>query len=80
MIYLDSAATTLEKPAAVRCAMARAVNAMSSPGRGSHRATRLAEEMDYTCRTAAAELFGVEDESNVVFTGCLLYTSPSPRD
>lgn len=69
MIYLDSAATTLEKPAAVRCAMARAVNAMSSPGRGSHRATRLAEEMDYTCRTAAAELFGVEDESNVVFTG-----------
>ena len=61
MIYLDSAATTLEKPAAVRCAMARAVNAMSSPGRGSHRATRLAEEMDYTCRTAAAELAGWTD-------------------
>ena len=69
MIYFDSAATTLEKPPSVRQAMARAVNTMSSPGRGSHQATRLAEETDYTCRTAAAELFGVEDESHVVFTG-----------
>ena len=68
MIYFDSGATTLEKPASVRCAMARAVNTMSSPGRGSHQATRLAEETDYACRTAAAKLFGVEDESNVIFT------------
>ena len=68
MIYLDSGATTLEKPQSVRSAMARAVNTMSSPGRGSHQATRLAEETDYACRTAAAQLFGVEDESNVVFT------------
>ena len=68
MIYFDSGATTLEKPASVRCAVARAVNTMSSPGRGSHQATRLAEETDYACRTAAAALFGVEDESNVVFT------------
>ena len=68
MIYFDSGATTLEKPASVRWAMARAVNTMSSPGRGSHQATRLAEEPDYACRTAAARLFGVEDESNVIFT------------
>ena len=68
MIYFDSGATTLEKPASVRCAMARAVNTMSSPGRGSHQATRLAEETDYTCRAAAAKLFGVADESNVIFT------------
>lgn len=68
MIYFDSGATTLEKPATVRWAMARAVNTMSSPGRGSHQATRLAEETDYACRTAAARLFGVEDESNVIFT------------
>ena len=68
MIYFDSGATTLEKPRAVRCAMARAVNTMSSPGRGSHQATQLAEETDYACRAAAAKLFGVEDESNVVFT------------
>ena len=68
MIYFDSGATTLEKPASVRWAMARAVNTMSSPGRGSHQATRLAEETDYACRTAVARLFGVEDESNVIFT------------
>ena len=68
MIYFDSGATTLEKPASVRWAMARAVNTMSSPGRDSHQATRLAEETDYACRTAAARLFGVEDESNVIFT------------
>lgn len=68
MIYFDSGATTLEKPVSVRWAMARAVNTMSSPGRGSHQATRLAEETDYACRTAAARLFGVEDESNVIFT------------
>ena len=68
MIYFDSGATTLEKPASVRWAMARAVNTMSSPGRGSHQATRLAEETDYACRTAAARLFGVEDEANVIFT------------
>ena len=68
MIYFDSGATTLEKPASVRWAMARAVNTMSSPGWGSHQATRLAEETDYACRTAAARLFGVEDEANVIFT------------
>lgn len=68
MIYFDSGATTLEKPAFVRLAMARAVNTMSSPGRGSHQATQAAEETDYACRRAAAELFGVEDEANVIFT------------
>ena len=33
MIYLDAGATTLEKPACVREAMARAVQTMTSPGR-----------------------------------------------
>ena len=37
MIYLDSAATTLQKPSAVPAAMARAVQRMASPGRGGHR-------------------------------------------
>lgn len=68
MIYLDSAATTLEKPESVGRAMAAAVRTMTSPGRGSSASTRLAEETDYQCRKAAAELFGVEDASRVVFT------------
>ena len=68
MIYLDSAATTLEKPETVRRAVAQAVNHMSSPGRGSHQATRLAEETDCLCRSEAAALFGLGDPSRVVFT------------
>ena len=68
MIYLDSAATTLEKPESVRRTVAQAVNRMSSPGRGSHQATRLAEETDFLCRSEAAALFGLGDPSRVIFT------------
>ena len=69
MIYLDAGATTLQKPERVRRAMYSAVAAMSSPGRGSYPATRLAEETDFQCRSLAAELFDVEDPARVVFTG-----------
>ena len=68
MIYLDAGATTLQKPERVRRAMYDAVAAMSSPGRGSYPATRLAEETDFRCRSLAAELFGVDDPARVVFT------------
>lgn len=68
MIYLDAGATTLQKPERVRRAMYNAVAAMSSPGRGSYPATRLAEETDFQCRALAAELFGVDDPARVVFT------------
>ena len=40
MIYLDAAATTLEKPPQVRQAMAQAAAELSTPGRGSHPAGR----------------------------------------
>ena len=69
MIYFDAGATTLEKPAAVRHAMARAVATMSSPGRGNYPASRQAEETAYQCRSEAAELFGMDSPENVVFTG-----------
>lgn len=68
MIYLDNAATTLQKPAAVSQAMARAVKTMSSPGRGGHSATRMAEETAFACREEASALFGVENPENVIFT------------
>ena len=42
MIYLDSGATTLEKPPAVARAMAQAVGEMSSPGRGNYPASQKA--------------------------------------
>ena len=68
MIYLDNAATTLQKPDAVGRAMARAVHTMSSPGRGGHSATRMAEKTAFACRMEAAALFGMTNPENVVFT------------
>lgn len=68
MIYLDAGATTLEKPASVRRAVEEAVHTMSSPGRGSYPASRLAEETAFSCRMEAAELFGVSSPEQVVFT------------
>ena len=68
MIYLDSAATTLQKPPAVARAAARAVSHLASPGRGGHRPAMEAAETAFTCRRAAAELFRVPDPEQVVFT------------
>lgn len=68
MIYLDSGATTLEKPPSVARAMAAAVGTMSSPGRGNYPASRLAESTAYACREAAAELFDVPNPERVIFT------------
>ena len=68
MIYLDSGATTLEKPPSVARAMARAVGEMSSPGRGNYPASRRAAQVAYDCREAAAELFHVPAPEQVIFT------------
>ena len=53
MIYLDSAATTFQKPPSVAAAMAEAMATMSSPGRGGHRAAMLAADTAFaiTVRT-----------------------------
>lgn len=68
MIYLDSAATTLQKPPAVAQAMAGAVKACASPGRGGHPPAMAAAEVAYQCRLEAGELLGVSDPERVVFT------------
>lgn len=68
MIYLDSAATTLQKPAAVAAASARAINTLASPGRGGHRPAMEAAETAFACREAAARLFHVDNPERVVFT------------
>ena len=67
MIYLDSAATTFQKPLSVSYAMQRAMRTMSSPGRGGYAAARAAETA-FRCRSLAAELFGVPSPEQVVFT------------
>lgn len=68
MIYLDSAATTLQKPPAVYWAVESAMKHCASPGRGGHRPAMLAADAAFACRQAAAELFHVSDPENVVFT------------
>lgn len=68
MIYLDSAATTLEKPASVAKATAHAITHLASPGRGGHPAAMKAGEVLFRCRERAAQLFDVEDPDRVVLT------------
>ena len=68
MIYLDSAATTFQKPRSVRAAVMQAMQSMSSPGRGSYAAARRAEELLFRTRVLAAELFGAAEPERVVFT------------
>jgi cysteine desulfurase family protein len=68
MIYLDNAATTLQKPPSVAKNAAWAIGHLSSPGRGSYSAAMSAAETAFECRTAAAELFNVKNPENVVFT------------
>lgn len=68
MIYLDSAATTMQKPHAVSVAMCRAMEMMASPGRGSHQPAMLAAETVFRCREKAAQLFDVAQPDQVVLT------------
>ncbi len=68
MLYFDSAATTLQKPASVAGAVARAIAGMTTPGRGDYPASRRAADMVLALRTEAAEYFGVSEPENVVLT------------
>lgn len=68
MIYLDSSATTLQKPPAVAAAVVRAMETMSSPGRGGYESAMLAAETVFACRSEIGEMFGVKEPERVVFT------------
>lgn len=68
MIYLDSAATTFQKPKAVGAAMQTALATMSSPGRGGHPAAMRAAETAFQCRSELAELFHLDNPEQVAFT------------
>ena len=68
MIYLDSSATTFQKPPEVAAAVAEALACMSSPGRGGYTSAMKAAETLFLCRTELAELFHLSDPGGVVFT------------
>ena len=69
MIYLDSAATTRQKPPQVYAAVKTAMQTLASPGRGGYEAALRADEAVYDCRVLAARLFDAQPES-IVFTAC----------
>ena len=68
MIYLDSAATTLQKPPSVVRAMDRALLTCANPGRSGHGPALRAQETVFACRELAAQLFGLEAPERVIFT------------
>ncbi len=69
MIYLDNAATTWPKPDVVKQAVWRAMERYgANPGRGGHRMAMETAEEIYACRETAAELFGLDDPTRVIFT------------
>ena len=69
MIYFDNAATTFIKPPAVADEVYRCIRYYcGNPGRSAHRISLEASKKVFECRTEAAELFGLDDPSRVIFT------------
>lgn len=67
MIYLDSAATSFQKPPAVAAAMQWALRHCASVGRGGYAPAMQAAKLVFRCRALAAALFDAQPEQ-VVFT------------
>lgn len=68
MIYLDNAATTLQKPPEVVEAVVRAMNTMGNSARGTHGGALTASRTIYDTRSKLAALFGCARADHVVFT------------
>lgn len=68
MIYLDSAATSLQKPHSVPRAVSCAMTHLASPGRGSYTAAEQSAELLYSTREECGLLFGESNPENIVFT------------
>lgn len=68
MIYLDNAATSFPKPPEVIEATVAALKAPASPGRSGHAASLAAARLIHQARKNLARLFGIKDNSRLVFT------------
>lgn len=68
-VYLDNAASTCPKPAAVVEAAAECLRVnCANPGRGAHKKAVAAARIIHTTRQRAASFLGVADSANVIFT------------
>ena len=70
MIYLDNGATSFHKPPAVYRAVLDAMRSCANPGRGGYGAAMVAAERIYSCREAAASLFGCLPQQVILTSGC----------
>lgn len=68
MIYLDNAATTMQKPQEVIDAVASAMCSMGNAGRGAHAASLGASRTVYETREKLARFFHAENPRQIVFT------------
>lgn len=68
MIYMDNAATTLQKPREVKEAVMKAFDSMGNAGRGGTQAALDASRMIYETREKLADLFGAESVNRIAFT------------
>ena len=68
MIYLDNAATTLQKPDCVIRAVTEAMCTLGNSGRGVHSGALSASRILYDTRMALAQLFGAESPERIAFT------------
>lgn len=68
MIYLDQAATSLQKPPEVCQAMLTACKTCAGYARSGHAPALRAGEVVYQCRETAAQLFSVDNPEQIIFT------------
>lgn len=68
MIYMDNAATTMQKPQVVINAVVEAMNSMGNAGRGAHAASLDASRTVYGTRNRLAKFLGAESPKQIVFT------------
>lgn len=68
VIYLDQAATSLQKPPEVVQSMLTASKTCAGYARSGHAPALRAGEVVYTCREMAAKLFSVDDPAKIIFT------------
>ena len=68
VIYLDNAATTLQKPSCVGQAMLDALEHAGNPGRGAHEPTLHAARIVYHARETLATLLHAEGPDCIAFT------------
>lgn len=68
MIYMDNAATTLQKPETVKKAVMAAFDTMGNAGRGASEAALNASRVIYGTREKLARFFHAESANRIVFT------------